>query len=649
MVRWVDAVCDRADHSCYLITKVPQETCPLETYLAQRGTMTASQIRIVLDQVLETLQFLHNACWIRFPLPGSEQLIKGIPHGNINLGSLSIRVLESQHSGMEDQFFIYVTDLALWEHLFLPPGIDNLYSSGTASLLNQKALKNLKFRDLRHLCQVVCHLAGANFNSDGIPLELADETPWEALGDPMLWAYLRRLWNAEELSAEVALEELRSLPEPDDATEETQPIESQLEEKGEDFWSPSRLLLFLSVAGIFATAGFYWKNQPSNRSVAPLASSQPVQPVAHTTTLDGAIEYQTEAGTAWGSALQKLLDQANSESDHSQSSESLQALLGTIELFGQSDFQQPEDLKGFSASESRASQKLAKSYSEIANYIRSGDIDIGLVKSSSLGSSVAASGLKFEPVAYDGLAVFVPFGNPYRSRHSVGKLGHTIGIPELRQLYTGDSDTPTFRGQPIKLYFPDDAVAIDLFKALVLNQNLVLIERFDRLHRAAQVRDRGRYPIAGADENNEPDIRNDIYEKMLYEFESEGVVSLGFDQLGAMFNQCSVYPLAVKANDPGGGRQDRRIEPIQPLRLDGGEPIHPTTDLCNAKGSYWVEVSEAYPLAVELGLLFPSQSPQGEALTHLLRTTDGQYLLSEAGLVPQMSMEHVWHELWGGR
>ncbi|PSN76557.1 hypothetical protein C8B47_26675 [filamentous cyanobacterium CCP4] len=664
LVRWVDAAYDRSKRLGYLITKPPEASYPLETYLAQHGPMTASQIYVVLDQVLETLVFLHNACWIRFPSLPSEQLIKGIPHGNINLSSLSIRLLKSPKPDMEDQFFIYVAGLALWEHLFISPRKDRLYSTGSANEVNQKALEELKSHDLHDLCRVVCRLAGATFDSDGIPLELAAEDPWEALDDRPLWDYLRRLWNVGDLSAQTALEKLRSLssPDDDDTLEDDYDLAHKPEDSTEDkLWRPSKmqLLLFLGVAGFFATAGFYWQTRLSNQSTTvPLASPQAAQSVAQTTTIDSPITYQVEAGTAWESALKTLLHQANSKTNSNESVNYNQTLLSALQNLKQSNFSSTENFKDGSISGSNSVLKSAKNYDEIISYIQSRNIDVGLIKAPSLDFYADDLGLRFEPVAYDGLAVFVPFGNLYRSRHSVGKLGQAISVDELRQLYTDDNHEPTLRGQPVKLFFPEDPAAIALFKALVLNQDTELISRFDRHHRAAQRRDENSL------ENRSSGLRNNIYEKMLYEFEAEGVVGIGFDRLGAMFNQCSVYPLAVsQANRTRGNEAsqpewslypemmlglDYRTPAIQPLRLAGGAPIQPTTDLCNAKGSYWLEVSETYPLAVELGLLFASQSTEGKALTQLLRTVDGQYLLSEAGLVPQMSMEHIWRELWGG-
>lgn len=651
LVRWVDAAYDRAKQRCYLITKPPEASYSLETYLAQHGPMTASQIYVVLDQVLETLQFLHNACWIRFPSLPSEQPIKGIPHGNIDLNSLSIRLLKSPNPDMEDQFFIYVADLALWEHLFISPRRDRLYSTGSASEINQTVLEELKSQDLQDLCRVVCQLAGATFDSDGIPLELAAENPWEALDDRPLWNYLRRLWNVEGLSAQIALEELRSLSSPDETLAEEHQFEQNFEDSAEgQSWRPSQMqaLLLLGVAGLFATAGFYWQTRFSNQSAAVLPVPQPSQPVAQTTTIDQPIAYQIEAGTAWESALKKLLSQAISRSTGSESVERYQTPLGALQTLQQNSSSRATNFKDRSISQAGDSQGITQSYGEIFSHTQSGNIDVGLVKASSLGSSVDDSELLFEPVAYDGLAVFVPFGDPYRSRHSVGQLGQAISMAELRRLYSGSTDTPTFRGQTVKLFFPEDATTIDLFKSLVLNQDPELIASFDRLHESAKERDGAKYSTPNMGENNAFAIRNNIYEKMLYEFETQGVIGIGFDRLSAMFNQCSVYPLAISPGSSVRGHLRQRSQPIQPLRQAGGEPIQSATDLCNAKGSYWLEVSETYPLAVELGLLFTSQSPEGEALTQVLRSVDGQYLLSEAGLVPQMSMEQIWRELWGG-
>src|SRR5919202_1759954 len=114
-----EAIADANEERCYLVTKGKLDLYPtLGEHLARHGSMSGSAVRQVLNQVLQTLEFLHGQKY-RFP---SGQVQSGLAHGNISLDSLLID---------EGQFFIYVCDLALWERLFDPStsGIFNPSSS----------------------------------------------------------------------------------------------------------------------------------------------------------------------------------------------------------------------------------------------------------------------------------------------------------------------------------------------------------------------------------------------------------------------------------------------------------------------------------------------------------------------------------------
>ncbi|NJL20944.1 MAG: protein kinase family protein [Leptolyngbyaceae cyanobacterium SM1_3_5] len=116
IVKLIDAIALPKERSCYLITKPINHNTTLETYLAQHGLMSAPQIRELLRQVLESLRFLHTAYRVHFPSGDSE---RGLPHGNLSLKSLLVRQIEGA-ANADRQFFIYLSDLELWEHLFYP-------------------------------------------------------------------------------------------------------------------------------------------------------------------------------------------------------------------------------------------------------------------------------------------------------------------------------------------------------------------------------------------------------------------------------------------------------------------------------------------------------------------------------------------------
>lgn len=76
--------------------------------------MSTAQVKLVLDQVLQTLEFLHQQ---KFALP-MGQVQTGLVHGNLNLNSLVVIKGKEPEFGTRD--FIYLCDLSLWEQLFEP-------------------------------------------------------------------------------------------------------------------------------------------------------------------------------------------------------------------------------------------------------------------------------------------------------------------------------------------------------------------------------------------------------------------------------------------------------------------------------------------------------------------------------------------------
>jgi ABC-type phosphate transport system substrate-binding protein len=127
-----------------------------------------------------------------------------------------------------------------------------------------------------------------------------------------------------------------------------------------------------------------------------------------------------------------------------------------------------------------------------------------------------------------------------------------------------------------------------------------------------------------------------MLQKVIQDFEKadskQQIGAIAFSRLSQVFGQCSVYPLALVEE---GNR------PVQALIQDNGQPVNPTTDLCNDKGSYYPNVQvfkdRAYPLAYPLAVVYPrdnSRPPVGVKFADMLRTQEGQQLLSKTGLVP---------------
>ena len=108
-----EAIADETGERCYLILQTSPLDRTLSKYLREHPAMNATQVRDVLNQVLQTLEFLH-AQTVRISPHQTQQLT----HGNLNLDSIEIEIQSDR------EFYIYLSDLALWENLFIPPRIN---------------------------------------------------------------------------------------------------------------------------------------------------------------------------------------------------------------------------------------------------------------------------------------------------------------------------------------------------------------------------------------------------------------------------------------------------------------------------------------------------------------------------------------------
>jgi flagellar basal body-associated protein FliL len=238
-------------------------------------------------------------------------------------------------------------------------------------------------------------------------------------------------------------------------------------------------------------------------------------------------------------------------------------------------------------------------------------------------------GLEQEKIAYDGLVVFVVFRDA-QTRGSLPKaLNGKISIDQLRALYTGEekylelSDNSKI---PVKLNMPvlDDPKAVELFKQMIFKGNPEQAQKFEEVKKdivAREVRER--------QASNYKNSYNRMLDNMFKDFDNDKTIEIGFGFLSKIFGQCSVYPLTVVE----GGRE------AHPLIQNDGNPIEPTIDLCNDKGSYSPNAkafkSEQYPLTETLVVVYPKKdSLAGKSFAALLTTDEAQYLLSEVGLVP---------------
>jgi hypothetical protein len=572
-----EAIADANQERCYLITKGNLELYPtLRDYLALRGPMNAIAVRKVLNQVLQTLEFLHTQ---KFRLP-SGQVHQGLAHSNLNLNSLLID---------EQQFFIYVYDLALWESLFDPSSAESPNLSPSQDLV---ALGYVAF----YL------LAGGRLNrASGQLLDPKDDQQWPPVNF-VLKAFILRLMGLEMPfeSADAARKALLKLP-PELPSTET--VVQVVPEEQEKVKTPRLLFLLLGILGLMLLGLLIWSLLPKGQEDDNVSDELPLCCIKDVSGIPaGKFTYTGEREGTWTYVLQQ---------------KNLVVAGRTLE----------EELK-------IRQRKLQLNYQpetldeEVIKKVRSEEKDFAVTSS----VDKFYNDLEYKKVAYDGLVVFVNFSYSKRKEGLPKALKGQITFDQLRQLYTGKiANWKEIGGPdlPVRLYIPDETDAVRIFEQRVLRDNQS-IQLFRNLQR------KGTSPTSFtiswlAVIERVPTI--EMLRKIIRNFEDNNKVgAIAFGTLSKVFGQCSVYPLALVEGEK---------EPVQVLVQDNGQPVNPTTDLCKDKGSYFpnqeVLLTERYPLGYPLAVVYPkdnSRPPVGAKFAEMLRTKEGQKLLRKTGVVP---------------
>ncbi|OLP17987.1 hypothetical protein BST81_13155 [Leptolyngbya sp. 'hensonii'] len=577
-----EAISDRQEERCYLITAGNLNALPtLRSHLQHQGAMTGNQIRRVLHQVLQTLEFLHSQ---KFSLPNG-QLKQGMTHSNLSLDTLLLRQKETEQLASsttqsrftDENFLIYLCDLALWENLFHSP---------TESFQDATVLQ-----ELVALGQVGFYLlVGSDRDPEGEALYPKDGKYWAGVS-PAFKDFLLSLMGLEQpfVSAEAARQALLRLPPEPSTAIGSLPVQVKRGEKRPKLPFPWRKLLLLLLTIPLLGLLFWWlstvlRPKATARSSTLLCCAQEVTGVPK-----GKFIYTGVEKSTWSIVLeQKNLVERGKRLDNA-----LQELQPELEL------------------RYRPQVSIQQAFEQV----RSGRVEFlvtGLAEQ-------AAIDLKAEPFAYDGLVVFVAFSYSQRDRGLPRFLSGQITFEQLRRLYTGEVQNWRDLGGPdlpVKLYIPPEIEAISVFEERVLQSE-------DRIRRFRELQNR---LIA-----TQPTF--DTLRQVIRDFEQDQVGSIAFGTLSQVFGQCSVYPLALI--------RDRDSNPEQALIENSGEPISPMTDLCDAKGSYDRNVeafqTNRYPLAYPLAVVYLRDNrrlPVGHKFAEILQTLEAQKLLSQTGLVP---------------
>jgi serine/threonine protein kinase len=592
-----DAIADIRQERCYLIMPGQLGALPsLRSHLAQFGLMNETQVRYLLNQVLQTLECLHGQ---KYRLP-SGQVTSGLAHGNLSLDSLLI-------AGGPQQFFIYACDLALWEHLFDPEGLisENSKPADDLAALGQVAVQLLTGQsNPAQLTEAVPPVL-----TSGPGLEPSPPLPPFGIS-PAFRAFLQRLLGQTVPfeSATAARQALLHLPQPLPVVVQVQtsapPPETQRRRRA-PWWLLGLLLGTLLLTGLVG----WWRLRPR----PAIAQADPlVCCLADVSSIPRQRSvYTAVAGSSWDYVWQQpgLVVQNRR--------------LGDLLKQQQPKFDLTYRPIPYSPDHTAAEDVLDRVSTRQVNFAIS-------------SLSVNTLELDAQTIAYDGLAVFVVFSSDQRRQSLPAALRGQISFAQLRQLYLEDLATwneldARLPALPIRLYAPEDPEAQQIFEQRVL-QTPEAIARFRRRLENAEA-------IASPSTTITRLPTFPLLRAVIQDFENEGVGAIAFAPLSQVYGQCAVYPLALTADTS-------QASPVQPLALANSDPIRPQTALCDAKGSYFPNIqafrTNQYPLAYPLAVVYPrdnSLPPFGRKFAELFRTEEGQRLLSTAGLVPLQTID----------
>jgi serine/threonine protein kinase len=586
-----DAIAPSNEKRCYLIFEPPiHNSLTLREYLLKNGAMTPQQVRGVLYQVLQTLWFLHSHRLRIF----DDELKQDIPHGNLSLDSLSIAI-DSQPSALDEpQFFIYAADLALWEDLSQPP----------AAKISARSPK----QDLIDLGYVSFYLlAGTTVDPDtSQPLNPKLQQHWPEVKDVRLKKFIYRLLGIDhpfKTAFEAMQALLTRLPSELEAPAAEEELEAETLEENTQKSSILWLLLTILVFGLLA--GLLWQiiarllHNPPRVELPVFSSSEPCCLSRIERVPTGDVRYIIETDGIWSYIFNTV------------------SLVSYNKTFAQELKIREPRLRNYT---------LNVSNTNLIEAIRSRRADLALTTS----LEDLPDDMQQVEVAYDGLVVFVAFSDNKRRQSIPNALNGKITLDRLREIYTTttltDWSPPEGINSNLQPYMPiDNRQAIQLFERFAFKGEPP--QEFADLMRKLNIEARSKVDRKPIDESY-------ILGEILKDFEQDRTVGIGFGLLSRVFNQCAVYPLAI-------GEKGQEVQPLVQQVDSEIKPIEPTTDLCDDKGSYWPDVevfkSGRYPLAYRLVVVYPKderRSDAGKKFAELLKTDEGQRLLSEAGLVP---------------
>ncbi|MBD2576496.1 hypothetical protein [Oscillatoria sp. FACHB-1406] len=615
-----DIIVDRQEKRCYLVSE-PLENClTLREWLNATETITFHQTIKILDDILQTLWFIHNH---KFRFGGN--LKPSLAHKNLTPDSIKIVIHRTQEPISKTPFSVYLADLALWENLILSSATpQNQFNP----IFDDPTLQDLI--DLGYLCLYL--LSRGRIDGDfGRAVDLQTIEDKIALISPSpLEFFIRKLLGLEEpfSSAEEARKYLRTI--------EDTPIVSlpeEAEEKKENreadrkiFRFIFKLLLFLGAIGLIALfLKFFWEKifEKPEQQVAVQKDDRYECCFSKISLSQGKqkVKYATVRGSHWHNLFVETTGVFPIEPPNYKKYPDGKTLKDEIEQ------RYPTLSKQYIYQCSKERTKKSKDYcdrttAKIIQDLISNKLDFALLRS----SEKLPNQLTRQVIAYDVVVPVVAFSAYTRDKGIAQSLQGKISSEQLRSLYTEKSNT--LPGQKIKdIYFSPGVYDLEIRQ---LFEEFLQKKSTPNLAYQDVTSFRNKYSKIVKKSRNL--TTNMLLERILSDFENEGKTSIALTFLSSVFAQCSVYPLAILEGE--------RI--FQSVVQNNNKPITPQIDLCNDKGSYFPTYTPAlesgeFPLVYSLAVVYPKKGSGAEAgkkFAEMLKTDEGQYLIREMGLIP---------------
>lgn len=630
-----EAISDFEKKRCYLMTDELGKLPTLQEYFITNKLMDEKQIIRLLDQVLQSLEFLHQQKF----LLANAMVENGLIHGNINIESLLIK------SDNNNNFFIYLCDFSLWENLF------KLESFSGVKLEPKNDLVSLGY-----VCLYA--LLGKKINQPSEIPTPQNDLKWQKI-DVNLRAFIGRLINAQFISAKEARKSLKNLALTKvKNTNNNQVVKSETKKSTQNFWWLLALFCLLGLGGIIWY--LFTRNSVETTKYEPI--------VKYISNIMNIPEGQYKFAVS-NSKFNYLFDTFIIEENYKIGTPSY-VFLGkgvvqeNIEFINhiQDEINQNNTSLTFESI-------YINDNEEAKTKIMNKEVDFAIIsdlkntpecENQNLGNNQFNSC----SIAYDGIVVFVPFSTYDKSLHKA--LGGQITFAQLRDIYLGKitkwnqliENAPPIN---IKALIPNEPIAIEIFEKEVL-QKTHYIEQFrERLRenkieqKDTLIKDKNQCntitfmkkafnnSVGFFDDNknaNSDSIQCQTSEK--YGAISFGILAKTFQN----FPQCEIYPLALI--------KDENSPSIQLVKTRDNSNLDNALENCDKEKLFIDEEifrQEKYPLSFTLAIIysvieennndfFNNHYHIGEKFAKIMKTEEAQCWLKEAQLIPLQPLKN---------